>query len=251
MTAIAFCVDPNSGIFIASDGAIYESRTGILQGFVSKIVLMPEIETVFAMRGNGGFFPALQSLIVARYTDFDGLVADIEDLTRQAFDAYVDAYDAHEASITIVVGGFSRSSGRYAAYRLSSSERQLTRGDNFEVVPAWRPDLVEGIWVAPISPKPIQAQFGLDPSPPVETDQQLLDYLSRMVCAARQSVTPASDAEADPISHTVGGFLQTTVVRQQGCYTAIVHRWPDVVGETIDPSRGDSMPPHLMQGSSR
>jgi hypothetical protein len=246
MTAIAFYVDPHGGIFVASDGAIYESGTGLLQGFVSKVVMMPEIETVFAMRGNGGFFPALQSLIVARYTDFDGLVADIEDLTRKAFDAYVDAYDAHEASITIALGGFSRSSGQYAAYRLSSSERQIIRGENTEVLPAWQPDLVDGIWVAPISPTSIQVQFGLYPAPSVETDQQLLNYLARMVCAARQSTTTPTDADPDPVLHTVGGFLQITILRQESCFTAITHRWPDVVGEPIDPNRGDAMPPYLI-----
>ncbi|PXW59822.1 hypothetical protein [Methylobacterium sp. B4] len=50
------------------------------------------------------------------------------------------------------------------------------------------------------------------------------------------------DAEGAASIHYVGGFLQLTTLYREAAFTRIVHRWPDPLGEPIDPKRGDLLP---------
>ncbi|OAH36870.1 hypothetical protein AX289_29195 [Methylorubrum populi] len=35
--------------------------------------------------------------------------------------------------------------------------------------------------------------------------------------------------------HSVGGFIQETGIGHDGISSSIIHRWPDVIGERINP----------------
>lgn len=72
-------------------------------------------------------------------------------------------------------------------------------------------------------------------------------YVQRMVAACRFSAE-AGAGGLDRPSPYIGGFIQLSRIVRQGTPdrepmilldSQITHRWPDVVGETLDPERGD------------
>lgn len=242
MTALAICVDPKNGIVFASDGVCYEDD-GTLIGLGSKIVLMPESNCAMMCRGAGAFGPALRNHIGLGIYSLDDLMEYIVETSKAVLDAYLKHYCISEAPVSVIVGGWSEENSRFEAFRFGSHERRWKNHESGEwkKLDPWTVEPIDGLWAAPWPPTELYEQFSIDPN--AITDAY--DFTARLVCASRQRKAKLSDRPDAPEGYGVGGFLQMTVLEKDNMRSSIVHRWPDVIGEKIDPTRGEPMPAFL------
>lgn len=65
------------------------------------------------------------------------------------------------------------------------------------------------------------------------------DFAVRAIIACRFCPGGADDAQAatDPYC-CVGGILQLTTLERDAIISRVVHRWPDVIGQRMDPHHG-------------
>lgn len=238
MTAIAiFRLD--DGVVIASDGAAYASTTGCLTGLTSKVVLAPEWSCVLAQRGAGGVVQLIRSRIGFEVLTFDDLLDVIVGVAIDVYDSYkVFGYD-DDARFSLFLAGWSETRERFETYQLRTHGHEAHAEGTGEVlvVEPFQLTPLPFVYLAPGGGEHME-RFGVmeaiaanDPIPATV----------RAVCAARQ-LRNVSDEAAE---HCVGGFIQLTIVRRDKVESTIVHRWPDVIGEPIDPTRGEPLPAFL------
>lgn len=97
------------------------------------------------------------------------------------------------------------------------------------------------MWTSVGPGEDVLRKFGVIDGPEGSSD---IDALRRMICAARAD----SGRETEQYPHfNAGGFIQLATVQRGIVLSAINHRWPeDVIGEPLDPTRGQPMPDDLM-----
>jgi hypothetical protein len=66
-------------VIVATDGAVYDTNTGVVLGFPAKQSTLPSLPAVFATRGSPLATPTYAHLLGFRFQSFDKLVAEIED----------------------------------------------------------------------------------------------------------------------------------------------------------------------------
>ena len=106
---------------------------------------------------------------------------------------------------------------------------------------------IEGILSSPMPSPELREQFGLDFGNLAGHDE--ISIAVRLLCAARFSSAPDETAISAAFNFNIGSFVQLTILRRDSIQSQIVHRWPDVVGEKIDPMRGEAIPGFLRQPS--
>lgn len=243
MTALAIGIAKNA-IVLASDGAVTDGD-GTLVGFESKVVLLPEHNALIACRGVGGFGTALHQRIGVDVTDFDSLLDYIPSKSAAVLEAYIQHYGLDDAPISIIVAGWSESRQQYEGYRLGKQEWQpkSVGGGEWEEMLPWTLLPIDGcLWARPWPSAELYGRFGIDPKPQGSID--IFKYTATLVCAAR--FRPESTGPNTPEHYGVGGFLQMTMLERDYISTSIVHRWPDVIGERIDPTHGEALPTFLI-----
>lgn len=227
MSAIALC-NADDSVIIASDGICMNPSTGQVLGCVEKIFPIPHLNCVFSHLGAGGVGHEISTAIGYRYRDFDDLLAEFELL----FSAVAGGRGA-----VVVLAGWSGARQRFESYLIRSEA-----GENLVSVP----------WVL----TPCESEFWMSQSPSPETAERLgivltseevardpVGLAARLICAARAD----SGRQEDGRYGGSGGFLQIAMVRREGVLTWIAHRWPDTLGQRIDPTRGQMLPEFPLQ----
>lgn len=235
MSAVAI-IPTASGIVAAADGALYEEATGKVGGFMGKLFLMPHLDCVFGYVGSGGFGEALLHNIRGAFDSFDELVKGIAvkcQFTHLLMER--GGLSPAGAYVIVVVGGWSEERQRFEAWKVHSADKvAIVDGERVEHA-AWRLHAIEGAWVSTTPPADVMTAFGL-----LEGEHSALDYAALLVCACR--AVSGADVD-DERFYGVGGFLQLALVEAGKATTWIAHRWPDPLGEPIDPARGEPRPP--------
>ncbi|WAC25751.1 hypothetical protein [Ancylobacter sp. SL191] len=209
-------------VLVMADAAIYDPATGILSALTHKIVPIPHTNAVFASRGAAGcfnhFFRAcLDVTASAGFGTFDAF-RRASDEVWAVFEAGLPAGMGGE----IIVAGWSE---QYDAGQvLYRSTRQIHEG------------LPVGNWFLLGD----RSAFGvsLDDVPPADHFDPMVHGIPAFEASRRLEVDLACGEGEAFMGHAVGGWVSSVIV-EPGFVSAgkIIHRWPDIVGERIDPER--------------
>jgi len=240
MTAIAIYRSQDSIVF-ASDGASYDPSNGAFTGCTSKVALMPEWSCVIAQRGAGGFLALLRARLGPEVVDFDDLLDRLPTHTRGLHADFV-ARGYPYPNVSLFIGGWSEARERFETYTLRSRDISLPNAEGGE------PFSIEAFKLAPLpefhaAPYPTEELFERFGAGTNALPMTAADLTLRTVCAAR--ALRCAPSEEDKCEYVVGGFLQLTILKRNEIASEIVHRWPDPVGEKIDPTRGEPLPAFL------
>jgi hypothetical protein len=250
MTCIAIVRDTANGVYIASDGVCYDDN-GIVLGFDSKVVLIPDWNCVLGSTGAGQFGLAFRQQSALDIHSFDDLIKCVVKRAQAVHQRYVDHY-GFDDRVTLVLAGWSDARQRFETYKLCSHEDNDYADPPVEQAP-WSLISLPYIWSS-VAPRPEDApRFGLNwPNLDGGGVTHAIGMTARLVCAARarSGPLPAVDIKDTARAYACGGFLQLTTLTRDCITSEIIHRWPDRVGSTVDPSVGDPMPADLPEAIS-
>jgi hypothetical protein len=245
MSALAV-VPGDNGVVFACDGAA--SNDGIVVSCrAPKIIAMPEICAVLGFVGIGALGFLLRREMELTGADgrvvsaggFDAIVENLSGLMRAAHRQAAPGMRDDRA--TAVLAGWSEARGRFETVKVHSFAKEATNvatGEKISFAP-WEVHSFDMSWMNSNPGPEISQSFGIDAAAAPGTP--LLDFAARMVCAARASCGDREMAAEQGV-YAVGGMLQLTVLLREKITSWIAHRWPDPIGEPIDPSRGEPMP---------
>lgn len=236
----------DDGIVLASDGAACDDQ-GRLSAEVSKVALLPEYDCILASRGAGNITATLHSRIQILagvgfgISGFDDVLAALPDLARHLHGQLLTETGAQQHWTTLV-GGFSVARDAFEIYRISTRSHPAPLDPEREYEP-FAAEPVHGINFCPTPSEAGGIAAGLPADIAAWADLPSDALAVRAICGCRTD-KHAGEAGGAP-SHSVGTFVQLTVLRRGEVSSRIVHRWPDPLGEPIDPKRGDLLPAWL------
>jgi hypothetical protein len=212
-------------VSILTDGAGYTSD-GTLQGHLTKCMTIPHLRTAVATRGSG----LLTALFAANFgcvaNSFDHLVSIGGAFAEELYDAnFAGICASSETEVEIFIAGWSESNNRPEAYFLCSDDRHGFEPWQFHPIP-------QDVTVAPLpSPEELKAGgFDLSMNPanfdPVRHGVMVMEVQRKM----KLQPSPYGDE-----CHIVGAFACLTEITKDGISQKIIKRWPDKMGEMIDP----------------
>lgn len=225
MTGIVALLTPND-VALFTDGA-YLDYEGNLKHVASKVLLMPEWPGALACRGPSQFLWTLR-------THWDGTVASFDDaLARIIEDAQLlqQVFELHrhrKSEWELVLAGWSDARQAFEVWDVHGGPVSIYTD------------------IPPLTLRQMTAPFGAWPQP----EQHLAEALQADLAAGERPhphqvaalVMQAIRASKFPDprnptvkQHHIGGFIQRTVMDRAGCSTDIIHRWPDKIGEPIQP----------------
>lgn len=186
---------------IYTDGALINPADNVsVVGFTSKVMALPHLDAIMATSGTVGaslnFYALIGSLSAI---DFDDLADRIE--------AAVTPIAEHFAGAILFLVGWSERGKRMRGF-IMNHEAMGNRP------PFARQDIGEFLM-----PRPLNECLGT----------------ADMIALVESQRANADRPQGLPPAHVVGCFLQETIVAKEGSKTRIIHRWPDVMGEKIEP----------------
>jgi hypothetical protein len=220
LSALSSAHSPDA-IILLTDGAIYD-RNGSLLAIRRKVTISDSLPLAVCFRGNFAFgeITSRQIIAAAEEIGFDRMLSDLEaDLPNMPT----------SPDLEIVIAGVSETAG--PMHRRFLNKQMI--GDR-----------------APrtlIDPGPMYFGFGTDGRavtlagmgvPPPRKDETIETWLSRHGVSIfeyfRRISVPTDTADSDR-QYLIGGICDMTVVKRGSVSTTLLHRWPDKVGEKIDP----------------
>jgi hypothetical protein len=234
-------------VVIGGDGVAYDDD-GVILRIAPKVFPLPELNMILGNLGAGGITEALCiRLRSLGFTNFDEVLPTLPRHAEDELDNYCMHYGIADASITLVVAGWSDERQRFESYRLYSYPKPLVDDETRQVVETvepWTLCPTPEVWVSTFTDMETLQACGLDWG--VNNDS--LSMAAALVAAARtvsglRSPEDFVDGMSNAGHYAVGGFIQLRVLRRDFGGTWIVHRWPDVVGQRVDPDAGVLAPP--------
>ena len=234
-------------MIFASDTICYGEHGKVLSTTAGKVLPVQELNCVIGNVGLAGLTTTLRDCIGMRYRDFDDLLGGIVEDFRSVHSDYVDRHhdsDAPQLNATVVIAGWSESRMQFETYRLSTRQKEIifagesTTSGPFELVST------EGCWVSSAYRPEDCERFGID----FESENvNLLDLAARIVCACRAASSSSGSGDFAGLPYAVGGQLQITLLQRDRITQWVAHRWPDEIGQVVDPLAGDAMPAFPLQ----
>lgn len=174
-------------------------------------------------------------------TGFDHLVEEFEEICWQT-DRNLHRFekDPRLTEVSVTLSGWSTSRERFEIHRLVNYGKDsvlFESGQQLQLEPFKRSMIESGIWCSHAPPAPIMEEYGLADT----SNMDLVELVIRLICANRACSGFKGDPENDRW-YAAGGFVQVAILQPGSAQTWIAHRWPDLVGEHIDLSRGDPVP---------
>jgi len=232
-------------IEMISDGALYDA-SGRLVGVKAKAIALPEIPAAIVGRGADAIVGSLAHLaaitsplavIAGAPNSFDDLMKRIEiDLVPRIRSKVEEAGGVPDyAQSELAIAGFSEKIGPTVAVMRTFDLSYDHDEDGIEYLSAWKLYTLPAYWAAgPDISEDVKA-MGLswedlcrDGLRPYAVD--LMEAMRR-----RKDVNPL--VAGDTPMHGVGGHCQYVEITRDDARSEILHVWPDVVGELIDPFR--------------
>lgn len=245
MTALAMMIQPDDYVILACDGVSTSPSTGAVGGYMSKLHFLPHLDLAIATAGFGGLAEALTFHLPTYVTDFDDLIKIMPEYLPWLWAEVVTTPSVTAWDSCIALAGWSAERKRYEGFRYSTTEWGEIDQSTGETVrkPAFTPRRIpeQSVWTTcGFSEERLRA-FGVIDPPEGTADE---DLVVRTICAARAE---SGHIEGQSLRFNAGGFVQVAQIARGFARTNIAHRWPeDVLGEPVDPSRGQPLPNHLM-----
>ncbi|MTD99841.1 hypothetical protein GIY56_06050 [Paracoccus sp. YIM 132242] len=223
---------------LAGDGVWTEPLTGCVGGYVSKLHLAPEYETMFGVTGAGGFGHLMIMNKNPKVRDFDEFVDDLPRLARATHEdmLHLGLAVGGETISNIMAVGWSQAQQCYAGLRMTTYEKGSTNSATGEErrLAAFEPHFVPpgALIVSTGIDAQVMEQFGIFDDDQHERDGPL-DHMVRIVAGARASEQSPTDQGC---TSNIGGYVQLAIFQKPEMRSSVVHRWPeDVVGNRLIP----------------
>lgn len=206
-------------VHVMADGAFYDPGTGVLTGADCKVRAIPGVNAVYSSRGTEAAFPLFEQ--VCREFDF----ATFDDVVS-ALPGALEAHDALLAEIgaagsEVVVAGWSEARNRPEVYARQShrEDTSLQRGVCYK-------------WDAGMIAFGVELEGLPDPADFVPDDAIAAFQRGREVACDLH----CGEHETPNIGYSIGGGIFHIEIGPDGHHAgSILHYWPDVIGEPIDP----------------
>lgn len=226
MTAIN-AISRGNTAWLLTDTALYDGH-GVVQGFGSKSVALPNLGMALAVRGPYSAVGVLASEIGYRFHDFDHFASDGVGHLIELHDQHYGLFEqSGESEFDLVAVGWSNRLNRTDIVVVSSHDHSHTSGGPKPFVmtkhtavqaPSLSPDERRAYQV------PNLAAASIDP----------VDALLKTVEAQRRLQWPLGSG-SKTIGHSVGGAAILTVIDQAGMQMRVLKSWPDKCGQTLNP----------------
>lgn len=246
MSVVVLMIAPDEYAMMGCDGVASHPTDGSVVGYASKITLMPEFNAVMGVTGVMGLAQMMQLSMPSSVTNFDQLVENLPVMMWDGCQKLSKLYHQRPGKSCAVVAGWSDARQKYEGWRITNYDKPMRmKGSDtaVETLPSYTERQIgsSSMWASAGPSEAILRRFGVIDGPEGMTD---LDLVRRMICAARAD----SGATCEEYDHyNAGGFIQIAMLQKGYVQSAINHRWTeDVIGEPIDPARGQPMPDDLM-----
>lgn len=209
-------------VHVLTDGGMYDETKGTLIGTMGKIFLMPKQNAVMTQRGSGVVGSVLIPKMSTFGETFDELKARVGPEMRDWLKPAIETDKAAGAAwvnFDILIAGISESRGPHS-YVVPSYDHPT-----FEAIKAWTPFDPGPVMMAPGDDRILAT---VDPA----TFDPVKDGI-RIMEAQRQILEP--QGQSAELRYIVAGFVQLTTVTAGSITTKIIHRWPDKIGQKIEP----------------
>ena len=204
-----------SAAHVFTDGASYNSKTGVVEGLISKCALLPQCQAVVAITGIPAIRMLLEGLIGDRFgqDEFDLVAERLHEEVTKEFKLRPQWFNSGAFELLLV--GWSKKRGGPKAYHLA--------GHREGTASPFEPRAVRKF----LSPHPIAfGEIEFDESRAAECGLAIMER------QRRQSYSPVGSIHE---FYAIGGFCQHTIVREHELTTSVIRRWPDKIGEAINP----------------
>ncbi|MDU0343706.1 hypothetical protein [Bosea rubneri] len=203
MSAIQIFLTEEAAV-VLTDGALYDNDNGnVITAITTKTLPLPHLSCVIASRGHSGFAEDLAPRLGRTFRSFEELVGNLALSVEIAWENAPEEVRAY-GGIELYAIGWSHERGRAEAYVVTNA-------------PAYG-----GGWHA----AEIKDYASAPPVPLAAMPDDLV--AAGIAIAEDQRAYRDEDGNGG-----VGGFLQMTQVTPQAIHTAIVHRWPDMIGDCL------------------
>lgn len=245
MTAICI-VRGDDAIVIASDGAGYDDNGRLLQ-ITNKVSSFPHLNMLVTSTGSGlaqHYFHDSLFWHNPLPETFDEVLIIAEDLARKVAEDVRRDGAASTHNFSLYLCGFSDARGRPETYAIKSRDWPDVPGPDGELqtAPAFTLVPLPAIHSSPRPPVEYADAFGIQVPGINMTEMPPEGARYAMASVAACRFVPGGpdheQAKEDPFC-CVGGFLQVTILRKNYVEAQIAHRWPDRLGERMDPWRGE------------
>lgn len=219
----------------------YEA-TDVPVAWCSKAWRFPHIPAVFTLTGDPLLLNHMCSYFQVDWPDFDTLIDRIRHDLSDSLGALMRGLVFYDSSSTIFIGGHSKIRARWETYTLTV-DPAIQDTDVYGV------SAIESATEVLLAPAPLNAaleRYGFAP-PNVNLADPVLDNTMSLMRAMRR--TPLWDRRhrgdahfigptgtTNPIRYIVGGFAELTILGEGEVFSQIIWRWPDRLGEPIDPN---------------
>lgn len=208
--------------FLMTDAAVYDDQ-GTLTDIRPKQAIFEDLKMAVTCRGNLSAVDLFTMAIGYEYDSFDAVRRGAPSIFT-AIDALMDAFVPGRIYEMVVVGWSDERERGEAIYH-------ATHGQHPEGYNRNGPTLITDAFLP----------FGHFDS---EFPMQLADFdpVAHGIPAfesARDAVVEVNGGHygGDNFGHTVGGFVQSTVITKEGVSTEIIHEWSDEIGRKIQPEK--------------
>lgn len=226
MTAINIIADDRAA-YMVTDSASYDFEA-VVQGWNTKAKVFPRIGLAFAASGFVVNANRLKDL-VERFADYESAIEAFPDLLYSFYHGphfHRDDRDPDQDQMDVFVTGWSKRKGIAEAFKISTHAAHGVQA--FEMFPAT---------IASSMPasRSMLANAGMltnDGRPDWRTDP--VNFLTKLIQIQRQHEWPLPNTTRK--GFCVGGSAELTVIDATGISQRTLIRWPDEIGEMIDPS---------------
>lgn len=237
MTAFAM-IRLDDRIVIAADGAMYMPG-GQIAAFGSKILQLPHISAALVCAGPSFLLRYLNLKLGANLSCFDDLLCEAPEALHYAYEDFESDIE-WKSPFYMGLCGYSVERERFESYYLRSVDREESGafslpGAAWELMPA--PMAFAMPWPSDEACRrvllitPVNEGYAFDP--------EILAI--KVIGASRFAASDGLHGEGYGV-HLVGGFIEMVTIRKDLALSQIVHRWPDRIGEAIDPEDGEPLP---------
>jgi hypothetical protein len=210
-------------IEMLTDGAVYEDD-GTLTAIRRKVWYSETIPMAITGRGNAKAVEllAMACLLTDVYGSVDGVIENVQTLLDKMADKAA-ATESEPAMIEMLVAAISETRGPMLLYASNANAYGLDWLEPFKLYDVGR----EWGGGAPIDPAGLDLSAGLR-----SCGVELFERMRR--------VSDINPARPDlPAIHGIGGHVDLTTITASGVFVERLRTWSDVVGEKIDPFRGE------------
>jgi hypothetical protein len=223
MSAVIIQAEPAGGVVMLTDGAEFDPRTGEVIGIAGKAAMLADVPCVLTCLGNSNLAPMIVHFHAGRWSSFDVMKSRIVDDVADTQRRITEGLDGWPVSGQLFFGGWSEGSGEFEAWRVAC---YADRENDSE------PRLIAGQLFQPAPPDAALTAAGLMVDGELKISD--IDDLVSVMGVMRLQLHAPYGIDVEPF-HAVGGFVQVTALTGDGITSRIVKRWPDIIGQKINP----------------